>query len=294
MISNLMESVRDRLSDHVAGPYRLDDTGQQKVLEANASIGSTYVKEHVGGVSPYWRWFFGKAVASLDLNSTDLVVDVCCGSGRVCLNVMTSGLFARAIGVDISVDQVKALRDAINELGLTSAECIVGSVLVMPFPDDSVDCVMGHSFLHHLPDNPAFLREIHRVLRPGGAFCFTHEPSVSAGRIEQALIRRWTRLFKPRNDGLTQGPMTDIWSYDSDSLSVMLAEAGFSDVSIDARGYLATMVGAFIERAWRKVYSTEPPSLLYVPREILHCVDRVLFSHRHQNDFSSFLLRGWK
>lgn len=43
-----------------------------------------------------------------------------------------------------------------------------GSVLAIPWPDDTFDLVFSHGVLHHVPKTQAAQREIHRVLKPGG------------------------------------------------------------------------------------------------------------------------------
>jgi len=75
---------------------------------------------------------------------------------------------ARWSGIDLtneSVDRVKA-RLALRDLSFE--ELRQGSVLDMPFPDNSFDMVFSHGVLHHVPDIRQAQSEIHRVLRPGG------------------------------------------------------------------------------------------------------------------------------
>jgi SAM-dependent methyltransferase len=49
----------------------------------------------------------------------------------------------------------------------------------LPFPDESFDVVVGINFLEHLEDDAGFVREMVRVLRPGGAFLLTCPDGVS-------------------------------------------------------------------------------------------------------------------
>jgi ubiquinone/menaquinone biosynthesis C-methylase UbiE/uncharacterized protein YbaR (Trm112 family) len=50
--------------------------------------------------------------------------------------------------------------------------------LNIPFPDKSIDFVIGYGFSHHLDDKCKFLREVHRVLKPGG-WCIFFDDSFS-------------------------------------------------------------------------------------------------------------------
>ncbi len=66
------------------------------------------------------------------------------------------------------------------------------NVLDMPFPDCMFDLVIGLEVLHHVLDYPLGLREIRRVLKPGGA-CAVMEPCREAFRIFCFLIRALVR-----------------------------------------------------------------------------------------------------
>ena len=53
----------------------------------------------------------------------------------------------------------------------------VADAETIPMPDSSVDLVVGHAVLHHIPDLDQAFREILRVLKPGGRFVFAGEPT---------------------------------------------------------------------------------------------------------------------
>ena len=88
-----------------------------------------------------------------------LILDVGCGTGA---NLKMLARFGRAEGVDISQQAVSFCR----ERGL---ECVkLGAVEQLPYENESFDLVTALDVIEHLDDDVAGLREIHRVLRPGG------------------------------------------------------------------------------------------------------------------------------
>jgi SAM-dependent methyltransferase len=94
-------------------------------------------------------------VAGLDPSST--VLDLAAGTGK--LTRVLVRRFARVIAVE-PLDAMRAL--------IEDAEALAGSAEAIPLPDDSVDGVFVAEAFHWF-DGEAALREIARVLRPGGA-----------------------------------------------------------------------------------------------------------------------------
>ena len=68
-----------------------------------------------------------------------------------------------------------AVRNA-KGLGL-DVEGRVADAESIPYADASMDLVVGHAVLHHIPDVELAFREVLRVLKPGGRFVFAGEPT---------------------------------------------------------------------------------------------------------------------
>lgn len=101
------------------------------------------------------------------------VLEVGCGPGYLGLEwAVQIAPTARLVGVDISDAMVRRARDNARAYGIAE-RCahLCADVLALPHPDASFDHVFSASSLHEWSDPVAGLREIGRVLRPGGRYC---------------------------------------------------------------------------------------------------------------------------
>jgi ubiquinone/menaquinone biosynthesis C-methylase UbiE len=93
------------------------------------------------------------------------VLDLGCGVGNDLSRFVKAG--AKVTGVDISQHAVELARDNFRFRGL-EGEFLKMNGEKLEFPDDHFDAVFCHTVLHFTPDPHAMLREIKRVLKPGG------------------------------------------------------------------------------------------------------------------------------
>lgn len=115
------------------------------------------------GRTDYAPWM-QDALAYSDVAGLD-VLDVGCGQGIDLVRYAAAG--ARAVGIDITPRHAELATLHLAAMGLRG-DVHVGDAERLPFPDESFDVVSSNGVLHHTPNMPAALREIHRVLRPGG------------------------------------------------------------------------------------------------------------------------------
>ena len=89
------------------------------------------------------------------------VLDVCCGPAMLAVGALERG--AEAVGLDFSLEAVGLARRLVPKGRFER-----GDAQALPFPSGSFDAVLCGYGLMHLPEPAAALREILRVLRPGG------------------------------------------------------------------------------------------------------------------------------
>lgn len=103
----------------------------------------------------------------------DRVLDLACGPANQLAQVARLNPQAHFVGLDASATMLEVARTTLAHSALDNVELSTGDMTrLTAFGDASMDCVMCTMSLHHLPDTLALahtLREVRRVLKPGGA-----------------------------------------------------------------------------------------------------------------------------
>jgi ubiquinone/menaquinone biosynthesis C-methylase UbiE len=108
-------------------------------------------------------------VVAAGLEPGSRVLDVGTGPGRVPIAIATAAPHLRVEGLDLLPEMVEHARRSAAAAGLADRVAFtVGDVAALPYPDASFDLVVSSMSQHHWPDARAGLRELGRVIRPGG------------------------------------------------------------------------------------------------------------------------------
>ncbi|MGW0794290.1 class I SAM-dependent methyltransferase [Streptomyces sp. NPDC002692] len=134
---------------------------------------------------------YAAAAAELGLREGDRVLDAGCGTGRALPPLRAAvGPSGTVIGVDLTpamlTAAVRAGRDRVGQL-------LLADVAALPLRSASLDAVFGAGLIAHLPNPEANLRELARVVRPGGTLALFHP----IGRA--ALAARQGRRITPED-----------------------------------------------------------------------------------------------
>jgi len=109
------------------------------------------------GLDVRWRRLTARAVVRPD----DRVLDVCCGTGDLALADLEAG--GNVTGLDFSERMLARARRKSDAI-----EWVRGDATALPFPEDTFDAVTVGFGVRNLADLESGLRELARVLRPGG------------------------------------------------------------------------------------------------------------------------------
>ena len=130
------------------------------------------------------------------------LLDAGCGTGGFLAWAASTGAFTRLCGIDVSAEAVQLARETVP-----NAELHAAPLDRIPFDDEAFDLVVSLDVLQHVPDRvvDASLRELRRVLRPGGAL-----------------------LVRTNGDRRVRRVRDDWRTYDPEALTADLRRAGFA------------------------------------------------------------------
>lgn len=190
----------------------------------------THVQEFFGARAADWDSRFPDdgpayeaAVADMRLRTGDRVLDAGCGTGRALPPLRAA---VGSAGVVLGADLTPAMLEAAARAGRDGAgRLLLADVAALPLRSDSLDAVFAAGLVAHLPNPAENLRELARVVRPGGTLALFHP----IGRA--ALAARQGRQLTPEDlraepnlGPLLSGSGWDMTSYaDEDARFLALA-----------------------------------------------------------------------
>ena len=150
------------------------------------------------------------------------VLDVGCGGGRTIRKLAAIAARGKVHGIDYSEESVAASRRYnAQALRVGRVEIHLADVGKLPFSDDTYDLVTGVETHFWWPDIAAGLREIRRVLKPGGTLLLIAEVYKGADTVTSRLCEKYA-------------PINGMKMLTFDEHRDLLASVGFADVRIDA------------------------------------------------------------
>jgi arsenite methyltransferase len=143
-------------------------TGSSCCSPQNALYPTEVLQELPGDIASFTAGS-GNPVTPANLQPGETILDLGSGGGLDCfLAARQVGESGHVIGVDMTPEMLNRACQAAQRLGLKNVEFRQGYLESLPVEDNSVDVVISNCVINLSPDKPQVLREIFRVLKPGG------------------------------------------------------------------------------------------------------------------------------
>lgn len=144
-------------------------TKEQRVHEVFEKISGNYDKMNsVISFQQHKKWR-EDTMSRMNVQAGSTTLDVCCGTADWTISMgQAVGPTGKAIGLDFSQNMLNVGYEKVKDF--PQIELIHGNAMELPFPDSTFDYITIGFGLRNVPDYMQVLKEINRVLKPGGMF----------------------------------------------------------------------------------------------------------------------------
>ena len=231
--------AENQLTSCACGPVSVADSQGTQVFGAtlydeNATAGAptTAVEASLG---------CGVPTAVAELREGETVLDLGSGAGAdVLISARRVGPAGRAIGLDMTDEMLALARQNAQQAGAENVEFVKGHIEEIPLADASVDVVISNCVINLSGDKPRVLKEVARVLKPGGRFAISDviaDPGMDEATRKD--LAQWT--------GCIAGALT------RQEFEQALTDAGLTDIEIDETHRVHEQAASAIIRANKPV-----------------------------------------
>ncbi len=164
----------------------------------------------------------------VDFSACASVLEVGCGVGAQLQILLRRFPELHLTGVDVSALQLHSARERlVDAIAVGQVDLLEASACQLPFPDDSFDGACVFWVLEHLNDHAGALRELRRVLKPGGVlYCTEVFNSGLYARPRQPALESYWRAFNDLQEELGGDPDVGI------KLGALFAATGFERIEL--------------------------------------------------------------
>ena len=150
------------------------------------------------------------AIAKANLPRNALVADIGTGTGFVAAGLAPR--VGRVYGFDANEDMLEVAKKNLARFDNVEVKAAQGDQI--PLPDDFLDGVFANMYLHHAPEPAQAVKEMARILAPGGTLCITD--------------------LDTHNHEWQREQMADLWlGFERDDIRKWFAAAGLTNIDVD-------------------------------------------------------------
>lgn len=186
--------------------------------EATESRGAEWCFSILPVFRQYQSRLFSRISSVHRLGHSSKILEIGCAQGLLMVALCEKG-FSRVVGVEPSAQAIKTSQKLSKALGV-KLDILSGRAEKLPFADSSFDLVIASSVLEHVHDPELVIKEVGRVLKPGGAFYFSTTSVLCPHQSEiryfpcfswypdslKKKIMNWAKIKHPSLIGFTKYP----------------------------------------------------------------------------------------
>jgi SAM-dependent methyltransferase len=217
------------------------------------------VEEMQKVVSEYRNYLKG------ELGEIERYLDVGCGTGTAVVNLSLFDGIKEAHGSDISMGMLKTCRKNAGSVG-AEFTLTLSDAQSLPYRDSSFDFITCHAILHHVPHPEAVMKEVFRLLRPGGRALVFEPTRYGTELVFKVMrytwgvpytIREWFKGKKPiwvveEQYVETLDSPVDVTTFHPDELREIVGEIPFAEAKVTTYGFLSNFT-KFFAHSFRKI-----------------------------------------
>lgn len=159
-------------------------------------------------------------LSHITLPSRGVLLDIGCGGGRTIQKLAAAAPSGKVCGIDHSPDSVAATSWLNAEaVAQGRVQIIQGSVSAIPWPDASFALVTAVETHFFWPNLPGDVREVFRVVAPGGQFILIAEVYKGSGKTSALMMEKYSHL-------------TNMSLLTAEEHRSLLGDAGFAEVQV--------------------------------------------------------------
>ncbi|KAJ5172967.1 methyltransferase-UbiE family protein [Penicillium capsulatum] len=178
----------------------------------------TYTNDHSDSVlrTHSWRNVSNSAAYLLPhLKPHMSILDVGCGPGSITVDLAKKVPAGHVVGVEYVSDPLDGARALATSEGVSNVSFQVGDIHELPFPDNQFDVVHAHQVLQHIADPVQALKEMRRVVKPGGIVAVRESTSITVYPELEGLMA-WEdlgeRMRRAKGNQTKAGSCLHVWA----------------------------------------------------------------------------------